>query len=377
MRYIIILFLIFLPVSIYAQDKKVQLNGYVSNLQSFVFQDIEKDWITENIIHNRFNFNYYATDFLTFNLEVRNRFITGDNQKLNPSYPDIFAKDNGVVDLTDNLIKKKSFFLNSTIDRACIDLTFDKLNITIGRQRINWGQTFVWNPNDIFNSYSYFDFDYEEKPGSDAIRLQYYTGSASSAELVVKSDSSKEIAIAGLYRFNIKNYDFQALFGRLNENEYAIGLGWSGFIKNMGFRGEFTQVLPSVDSLEGCFLGSIAFDYYFDNSASLQFEVLYIDNPVVINDFTDYYNASLSVRNLSFTKLSVFASGNYPITPIMNIGFAVMYYPKIDGSFIGPSFTYSLSDNADFSMFVQSFNGEFNNKKESFNMAFLRLRYSF
>ena len=36
---------------------------------------------------------------------------------------------------------------------------------TAGRQRINWGQTFVWNVNDVFNAYSYFDFDYKERPG--------------------------------------------------------------------------------------------------------------------------------------------------------------------------------------------------------------------
>ena len=34
----------------------------------------------------------------------------------------------------------------------------------------------VWNPNDLFNAFSFVDFDYEERPGSDALRIQKYTG---------------------------------------------------------------------------------------------------------------------------------------------------------------------------------------------------------
>ena len=61
------------------------------------------------------------------------------------------------------------------------------------RQRINWGQTLVWNPNDIFNAYSYFDFDYIERPGSDAIRLQYYPDYSSAIEMAVKADYENKI----------------------------------------------------------------------------------------------------------------------------------------------------------------------------------------
>jgi hypothetical protein len=374
---ILFILLVICSFSISAQDKKLQVNGYISNMQSFVFEDIDSVWNNENLIHNRININYYANNHLTLNMEIRNRLFTGDNVRFFPNYSSMFEDDKGLVDLTGNIIDKNSFFLNSTIDRAKIDLTFDKLNITIGRQRINWGQTFVWNPNDIFNSYSYFDFDYEEKPGSDAIRAQYYIGSISSVELVAKSDSSEEVSIAGLYRFNKFNYDFQILAGKMNKDEFVAGLGWSGFVKSLGFRGEISQIISQNDSLDNAFLASLAFDYYFANSAALQFEALFIDNPVELNNFQDYYTSALSIRNLSFTKLSFFASGSYPITPILNISLAGMFYPKLNGFFVGPSLTYTFSDNTDFSFFFQSFSGEFNNSRETFNLAFLRLKYSF
>ena len=102
------------------------------------------------------------------------------------SYSDLIGTDQGWVDLSWNLLDEQSFFLNTTIDRLWVDLNYGKFQARIGRQRINWGQTLVWNPNDIFNVYSFFDFDYVERPGSDAIRLQYYPDSSSALNLQLK-----------------------------------------------------------------------------------------------------------------------------------------------------------------------------------------------
>ena len=58
--------------------------------------------------------------------------------------------------------------------RDCIyDYRDNKINFRIGRQRINWGTTTIWNPNDIFNAYNFLDFDYEERPGMDGGKFQY------------------------------------------------------------------------------------------------------------------------------------------------------------------------------------------------------------
>ena len=60
------------------------------------------------------------------------------------------------------LLSADSWFLHTMLDRAWIDYTRGKLQLRLGRQRINWGTNLVWNPNDVFNTFSYFDFDYEE-----------------------------------------------------------------------------------------------------------------------------------------------------------------------------------------------------------------------
>ena len=117
-----------------------------------------------------------------------------------PSYSESIGSDQGLVDLSWNIHNEQSFFLNTTIDRLWFDFNYGKFQARVGRQRINWGQTLVWNPNDIFNAYSFFDFDYIERPGSDAVRLQYYPDFSSTIEIAVKADYEDDVTAAALYQ---------------------------------------------------------------------------------------------------------------------------------------------------------------------------------
>jgi hypothetical protein len=179
----------------FAQDepKKLELSGYISNMQSVQFEDIKGLWINDNLIHNRLNFDWYVSDKLTFKMGVRNRIFTGESLKLIPNYGEFIGDSElGIMDLNWNVINEQSVILNTNIDRLYFQYQTDKFSATVGRQRINWGKAFAWNPNDIFNAYSFFDFDYVERPGSDAVRLEYYTGMVSSIELAAKIDKNED-----------------------------------------------------------------------------------------------------------------------------------------------------------------------------------------
>ena len=70
----------------------------------------------------------------------------------------------------------------------------------------------LFNPNDLFNAYSLVDFDYQERPGVDAVRFQYYGENMSSFEGAVQIGNSLDsTVIAGLWKFNKWKYDFQFL----------------------------------------------------------------------------------------------------------------------------------------------------------------------
>jgi hypothetical protein len=381
-----LLFLIMLfTINLSGQDTiqhNWSLNGYVTNMQSFLFQKFTEDWTSDNIIHNRLNFNWHNTsNSINTVFELRNRFISGESVESNPDYPKMIDMDNGFIKLSDNIFTGTSYVLNSKIDRAYVDFTKDKFQLRIGRQRINWGQCFTWNPNDLFNAYSFFDFDYVEKQGSDAVRLQYFNTNTSTLEFAVKADKNKKITSAILYRFNKWKYDIQFLAGILNEEDYVIGTGWSGNISGASFRGEVSYFQPKHNFADttGVLVASLGSEYTFRNSFSIQFEVLYDQNKGTgINDFVDFYNMDLSAKNLSLTKVSIMLQGSYPITPIFNVSLAGMYFPKLNGMFLGPSFTWSLTNNIDFSLIMQSFAGQLVKRQtEHYNFSFLRLKWNF
>ena len=296
----------------YSQDtirqKKVIFNGYVKDMQTIIFQDINDKWTNANLIHNRLNFKWLMSSSFTTSIELRNRFLYGNILTAFPGYNKTFEADNGITNLSKNIIDEKYYLFNMAIDRANVEYSNNKIQVTAGRQRINWGQTFVWNPNDIFNAYSYFDFDYEEKPGSDAIRMQYFSSSTSVIELAAKSNKQKKTTLAGLYRFNKWNYDFQFLGGLADQEDYVIGTGWSGQILKGGFRGEASYFYPkkNFNDTTGIFITSVGYDYTLKNSLFIQLEVLYNGNKKSMNIFTvdQLNNSNLSTKNLFLSDYS-------------------------------------------------------------------------
>ena len=102
-----------------------------------------------------------------------------------PQYRSIPEQDDGLVDMSWVWLSENSFFGHTMIDRFYLSWRTDNWRVRLGRQRVNWGINLVSNPNDLFNVYSFFDFDYVERPGADAVRAQHYLDGMSSLEVAV------------------------------------------------------------------------------------------------------------------------------------------------------------------------------------------------
>jgi hypothetical protein len=380
-KYLLSILIAFSSTFLYSQEKTspVELTGYVTSMQSAMFDSLSGPFMNENLIHNRLNFKAYINDNITFGAGIRNRLFTGDMVRLGSYYSGLIGADRGKVDLSWNVIDKQSFLLNTTIDRLWLDFNFNKVQLTIGRQRINWGQTFVWNPNDVFNAYSFFDFDYAERPGSDAVRLQYFTSSSSAAELAVKVDSDNDITAAGLWRFNKWGYDIQFLAGFSDGSDVVIGTGWSGAIGQVSFRGEASWFDPWEDfpGDESTVLVTTGFDRVFSDNSIAQVQLMYCNRPVGLSDFNRLYSGNLSARDLAFSEFSAFGQFTWAASPLLNLTLSAMWLPDLDGYFAGPSADYSLAENLDFSLIWQHFNAVMGGEKSRINLGFLRIKYSF
>jgi len=373
--------LIFAWPALFPQEKTkpIALDGYVSTLQSAMFDSISGPVIFDNIIHNRLNFKAYAGKYITIAAEIRNRLFTGDMAKTGKSYSEIIGTDQGWADMSWNILTEKSFFLNTTIDRLWVDFNYGKLQVRAGRQRINWGQTLVWNPNDIFNAYSFFDFDYIERPGSDAVRVQYYPGSSSSVEAAVKVNSVNKITAAGLWRFNKWGYDIQILGGYSNGSDLVAGAGWSGSIGSMSFRGEGSWFHPAkgFSDTSGTVIITAGLEKVFSDNSTAQIQLMYCNNPLKLDNFASFYSGNLSAKDLAFSKFTAFGQFTWAITPLLNAGISAMWFPGLKGYFAGPSIDYSLAENLDFSLIWQHFRSIIGGSPANINIAFLRIKLSF
>ncbi len=366
-------------VSAQSEQKNSSLNGYVKNLQSLFLLNQTNQALQDNLLHNRLNFKWYANDKWTFTAEARTRLFWGDQVRLSGGKPYITGLDaaNDYFNLSLGTANTQGLAAHSMIDRLYWEYVQEKWEIRVGRQRINWGINTIWNPNDIFNAYNFTDFDYEERPGSDALRVRYYTDFASSIEFAVKAFDKKEDAVAALlWRFNKGNYDFQLLAG-IVEEQVALGGGWAGNIGNTSFKGEFTYFTP-IDSSGQAFVATFSSDYSFGNQLYVSGGFLFNSNGSTNSSFLDLFTTELSAQNLYPYKYTLFLQGAYPLTPLINAGLSVLYSPsETNALFLNPTFTYSIKENWDIDFVGQLIFAKTTTYNSPVQVLFLRTKWSF
>lgn len=137
------LIFIILTTGLLSQEKvkTITLSGYITTMQSVMFDSLSGPFLNENLLHNRLNFKGYLNENISFAADLRNRLFTGDLVRLGKYYSGLIGKDQGMIDMSWNVIERQSFLFNTTIDRLWLDLHYNRFQVTVGRQRINWGQT--------------------------------------------------------------------------------------------------------------------------------------------------------------------------------------------------------------------------------------------
>jgi hypothetical protein len=360
-------------------SENISFNGYIKYMNTTIFQDFDAT-LNDNLLHNRLNFKTYLNKF-SATVEMRNRLVWGNTVNLYPDYASLLDVNNEDIDLSFFSIERKGLIMLSEIDRLNVTFSTDKWQIIAGRQRINWGKNLAWNPNDIFNTYSFFDFDYEERPGTDALRIQYFTSGNSSIESAVNYKKDwKESTLALKYNFHAYNYDIQLLAAKYIQ-DYMMGLGWEGAVKNLGIKGELSYFVPREKDEEDAFVSSIALDYYFKNGISINASGLY--NSIGVSsasevDLTQFSQFLLSPKMLMPNKWSFFMQSSKSFTPALNGSFSVIYAKELKGLFMMPVISYSIAQNWDFDTTGQIFYGKQNDKLSNIsNSVYLRFRYSF
>ena len=363
--------------------KTWSLDGYVKYMATWAALD-NSDNTLDQLVHQRFNYEYRLSPSLRFNAGMRNRFIWGDSAK-ESQYLDVISSDDGYMDLSTNWLEQDGRVGNSQFDRLYIDWNQQDWQTRAGRFRINWAMTTIWNPNDVFNTYSTYDFDYEERPGSDAIMLGRQLGFASEADFVFSPNKDQELNSYALrYLFNWNTWDAQVITGR-SKLDHFIGAGFAGDILGAGFKGELSYFTPDKRRWNGieqysAVISSIESDYSFSSQRNwmIKSALLHHSSPQQPADANVFFGQPLSAKTLSFTHWTGYIEVSMDITPLNKLLLSSIYYQ--DGSgFIGLTSNYSLADDWQLLAVVQRFDGTSNSLfgENPNTLLFTQLKWNF
>lgn len=385
MKFVSLVLIIVLSIaSLKAQEKKsfwkdkVTKNGYLKYLNTA--SSFNNDWIHNQLIHNRFNFRVNWNKKLQSGFEIRNRIMYGDNNFV-PTLLDGLKDDNGLINTSFALQGDIGDpILSVQLDRWWLKYSWSKNELNAGRQRISWGVNFLWNVNDVFNAYNFSDFDYEERPGTDAITYTRYIKDLNQLDIAFSpSRDFQNYSIASRFRWNKKRYDYQVLSGKVL-NDAFLGFGWDGSIKNIGFKGELST-FHSINNNAVFDLDSIAF------TSAFSLDYTWLNGWMVMGGYyfnstfldLDNYNTNLTTINSSAKALlplphALFLQGGKSLGALWRMDLVMLGLPTGQALFVMPTVSYSVSESIDLSIVDQIIMIKEMSLAQSLN---IRLKWSF
>jgi hypothetical protein len=304
--------------------------------------------------------------------------------------------ENYYFDLKAEWDEKDDLYAFTEIDRLNFDWIYNDLEVILGRQRIAWGTCLVWNPTDLFNPFDILDFDYEERPGTDALHVQYYTGSLSQFSFAVTPGRTQfDVIYAGRYVTNYNNYDLGIIAG-WQRNSLRLAANWAGEIWDGGFRGEVLYTDPDIkysslnlnptdltDILIDKHIQSpywtvaLSYDYTFTSSFYIHTEYIYNELGVTKDAGYRRYDV-LYTGELTPARHSIFQEFAYQISALMRGSFFIIYNPTDYSWLAAPSVQYSLANNWELFLMAFPSGGEQGTEYGGFpTQYFVRVKFSF
>ena len=334
---------------------KIQAAGYIKGLPYLGLDGHFSEHQTTLLIHQRLNFRLISPAGLTAAAGFRSRYFWGDDVRLVPGFSSGLRNGNEQVNASVRWIEKANMVLFSNTERLWLEYKSKTWFVRAGRQRINWGMANTWNPNDLFNAFNFLDFDYEERPGSDALCLQYRLNDLDHAEIAVSPSFSKNKTIAAAkYFFNSHGYDWQFNAGKYH-NEITLGAGWAGSIAKTGFKGEIQCFTDGVLGKTQC-NAVVEWDYMFSAgwyaNAGFLWNNRGVSNPV--NNWSSF-NFNLSARNLMPSSYSCIVGVNKEINPLFSANMTTLFAPGANLGLLLPSLQYNLAKHWDRASFCNHF----------------------
>jgi len=269
---------------------------------------------------------------------------------------------------------------HTQLDRLLAQLRFGQAELTIGRQRINWGMDLTWNPNDIFNTFSYLNLEYPERPGTDAVNLKFYTGSLSFVEAVFQPQKDIDSSAYGFrYKATKGSTDLQLIFTNM-ATHYVAGGGFTAGLGQVALRSEFSYFHSHVSEQKNGVVGTLSTDRPFANSGFFQFGMLFnsFGSSNVNSPFSFIEPQVQNPMTLSRGKINVMAAISGTIQTLFTPSLAILANPRDGSAVIIPSISYSASNDLTLGLTTMLLTGKHSSEyPNTGQLAYLKMQWNF
>lgn len=229
------------------------------------------------------------------------------------------------------------------LDRAYVDLYFKKFDISIGKQRVAMGVSYVWAPLDVFNRVNVLE-PKEEKPGTNAVKLYVPLGPSSSVTAVFSPEDDFKASRSGLraktHFWNIDAAVTLMRWGDTATTVYGLDLRGENFVGWWIEGGYFVSTAKTDKKLV------LGFDYTFPVSTGIYW----------LNEFFYDSGGEADHKNYNYELLfsgERFTLGQKYFFSMLRYSFSDFFSGSIsyignwdDGSYIlNPNISYQLMQN--------------------------------
>jgi hypothetical protein len=364
-----------------AQQADMYLRGEVSGIYAFTKESISP----RNSRMQKLDLKLHAGVYLSDNWEIHAALNTyaysGKLLKEYPPFSFLVFNRYDWLDLTHTWEDGSRALVFSRLDKAYLEYHKGRMTIRAGRQLINWGQTIVWNVNDLFNTFTLINMDDMLKQGSDAIRLSFYPAPTSVVEMAAKLNNYNELTAAVMGRTNVKGIDLQLQTGLVEDKDWMIGGALTGHIDKLGLRSEWAWYtrIDTGREVKDTWLIAMGAEFVFPNNLILQSELLYnsLDQTDPAALFSRLVSVSFNPRVRSVSKWSLACNAAYIINPSLSLWLAFAWMPDYEAATFSPAMQFKINDHLDFSLNAMYLQGYYQQERQQASYGMLKLRYVF
>ncbi|MFQ5864501.1 MAG: hypothetical protein ACE5IW_04640 [bacterium] len=355
------------PSALFGQDAAFQFSGYAKNLAIRTESFFTKQASILDISRFRtkgsldLGSHFHSEVWLDTELLAGNFLATPDYALIDSLERPTF------VDLNWTIAEGNQCNLRQLLFRAFTTIYTERVQITLGRQRIAWGTGFAWNPTDLLNPFNPAAIELEEKAGVDAVHVSVPLGALSRFEAAYAPGRNRlKSSLAFRVSSNFIGYDISVMGGNFR-NAKVLGGDFAGYIGGAGFRGEFAYTWKPGHS--NYFRAILNADYNFPNDIYTFVEFYFNGQGSTNKKDYDIY-ALLSGQTFNLAKHYLAASVAKNLTPLISLNFYGIFNLNDKSYLAGPALTYSLATNLEIAVsayfFIGASDSEFGAQKNSY-----------